>query len=253
MGGTFVEKIQLRKMTVNSPIVLALDLYLPLKEWIDEPGKQQTLLNECKDLIEGLSDGLVGVKMGFPLLLSLGSTKLHHLIGEMKGKSENLVFIGDFKISDIANTNLLIVRHLFDLGFDAVIFHVFTGYEGGFDKIIEEARDRGMGTIGIVYMSHPGALSFFEETYGELVSLGVKHGVDGFIVPGTRPQIIRRIRSEVKEKTLLFAPGIGVQGGDPGETLKAGANFLIVGRSIYGSQDPSEALNKLLSSIRSGV
>ncbi|MDO8056425.1 MAG: orotate phosphoribosyltransferase, partial [Candidatus Hermodarchaeota archaeon] len=37
---------------------------------------------------------------------------------------------------------------------------------------------------------------------------------------------------------LIFAPGVGAQGGKPGSAVAAGANYEIIGRSIYAAKDP---------------
>ncbi len=40
------------------------------------------------------------------------------------------------------------------------------------------------------------------------------------------------------EEQVILSPGVGFQGGDAGKALAAGADYLIVGRSIIGSKDP---------------
>ena len=36
----------------------------------------------------------------------------------------------------------------------------------------------------------------------------------------------------------IISPGVGMQGGSAGDTIRAGAEYVIVGRSIYQSDDP---------------
>ena len=38
-----------------------------------------------------------------------------------------------------------------------------------------------------------------------------------------------------------MSPGVGAQGGNSKEALKAGADFIIVGRGIYLSDNPAKA------------
>jgi orotidine-5'-phosphate decarboxylase len=42
----------------------------------------------------------------------------------------------------------------------------------------------------------------------------------------------------------IISPGVGAQGGSSRETLKAGADYIIVGRGIYLSDDPAAAAEK---------
>lgn len=231
-----------RRERCGSPIILALDPITPRRDL--DP------LDWCRDLVERLSHGLVGVKIGYPLLFTLGSGGVKDFIRGVKKRHSDLPILGDFKVADIANTNLSMVRYLFRLGIDAVIFHLFIGYRGGYDAILEEAGRLEKGTIGVAYMSHPGAETLYQENYPRLVKEALDHGVDGLVVPATRPRIIEAVKGLVGDRCLLFAPGVGVQGGDPRETMEKGADYLIIGRSLYRALDPSRALEEILDRIR---
>jgi orotidine-5'-phosphate decarboxylase len=242
MTSRFREMISERWRACGSPIILALDPTTPRGD-LD-------LLEWCGELVERLSPGLSGVKIGYPLLFSLGSKGVKGFIDGVRNHHPDLPILGDFKVADIANTNLSMTRHLFDLGIDAVIFHLFTGYEGGYDAILEEAERLGKGAIGVAYMSHPGAEAIYQDNYQRLVMDAVDHGVDGLVVPSTRPRIIEAVKMLVGNRCLLFAPGVGAQGGDPRETLERGADYIIIGRSLYGAPDPVKALRDFLASIK---
>lgn len=248
----FRDKIERRRMKRGSSIVLALD---PMDSMTWRLSREEfwasrdRALNNCTTLIDVLAEGLVGIKVGYPLLFALGSRRTRRLIEESKEKHD-LVFIGDLKVADTANTNSLIVNRAFDLQLDAIIFHLFIGYEGGFDSIVEEAKKRIKGTIGVAYMTQPGASEFFQKNYHRFVESAIDHGVDGLVVPATKPKVIREIREISGGRLLLFAPGIGVQGGSPRETVEAGADYLIVGRSITEAGDPQGSLDDILAEIR---
>jgi orotidine-5'-phosphate decarboxylase len=49
-------------------------------------------------------------------------------------------------------------------------------------------------------------------------------------------------------KIPIYAPGVGVQGGQAALARKAGARYLIVGRDITLSSDPAKAAKKIASS-----
>ena len=68
---------------------------------------------------------------------------------------------------------------------------------------------------------------------------------DGIVVGATVPEIIKTCRKKTKGKCDIYSPGIGTQGGDPKKALVAGANYLIVGRSIFNAKDPVREAKKL--------
>jgi orotidine-5'-phosphate decarboxylase len=78
----------------------------------------------------------------------------------------------------------------------------------------------------------------------------VESGARGVVAPATRPERIRLIRSIIGDK-LIISPGVGAQGGSAGEALQAGADYLIVGRSVYESEDPLASTKELLDQIQS--
>jgi len=65
------------------------------------------------------------------------------------------------------------------------------------------------------------------------------------VAPATRPERIKLIRSIIGER-IIISPGIGAQGGSAGAAMQAGADYLIVGRSIYAAEDPVASAKKLL-------
>jgi orotidine-5'-phosphate decarboxylase len=99
--------------------------------------------------------------------------------------------------------------------------------------------------IIVVEMSHPGAKEFIQPATDGLIELANELGPFGVIAPATRPERVAYIRSKLKPEIKILTPGVGAQGGSAGEVLKAGADYVIVGRSIYGSENPREAARRL--------
>jgi orotidine-5'-phosphate decarboxylase len=62
--------------------------------------------------------------------------------------------------------------------------------------------------------------------------------VDGIVVGATVPKLIELSRKKVKGRLEIYSPGVGIQGGNPKDALDAGANYLIVGRTILNSKNP---------------
>ena len=82
----------------------------------------------------------------------------------------------------------------------------------------------------------------------EMARLAAEVGAAGVVAPATRPERIRRIKSIIGEK-IIISPGVGAQGGSAGAALEAGADYIIVGRSIYEAEDPEDEAKRLLSSL----
>jgi len=100
----------------------------------------------------------------------------------------------------------------------------------------------------VTEMSHPGGATFTALHAEEMAEMGVRCGVAGFIAPATRPdriKMIRRIAGDLK----ILSPGVGAQGGSASAAISAGADYVIVGRSVYGAKDPLSAASAVRDEI----
>ncbi|MFQ6077177.1 MAG: orotidine-5'-phosphate decarboxylase [Candidatus Bathyarchaeia archaeon] len=227
----------------RSRIVLALDVVARDPE---------ALLTKSLETLELVSPHICAVKVNRQLTLPLG------LYGGTKkvlklAKTLDLPVIMDCKINDIGNTNREIARHYYRAGFDAVTANPFVGWLDGLHSVFELARDAGKGVILLVYMSHRGA----KEGYGQQVidsetkraqlqyqafaERALRWGADGVVVGATNLGVVREVRVILGGAIPIFSPGVGVQGGDAGAAVEAGADFIIVGRSIVLAENPAEA------------
>jgi orotidine-5'-phosphate decarboxylase len=170
-----------------------------------------------------LRDLAVGVKVGFPITLSLGFDGIRELMRDFP----DYYWIADYKLADIPEVVQYVLKGLEQEGFDASIIHLFTGHR---------RYDVGMELIGVVAMSHPEA-KFFRGNFEKLLDEAELLGVDGIVVGATRPEMIREARRRLPN-VRIFSPGVGAQGAEPGSAIAAGADFEIVGRSILGSENP---------------
>lgn len=188
-----------------------------------------------------VSDRIDAVKINWPLVLSAGPQMITRL-------SDISDVICDFKVADIPNTVRLIVENAVSRGASAVIVHAFTG-----DDSLRAAVDAAGGAeiYAVTEMSHPGALRFTAQHAEEMARMGVECGVDGFIAPATRPDRIRAIRAIAGPDRRILSPGVGTQGGSAADAIRAGADEVIVGRSIYGAEDPRAAAQRFLEDIES--
>ena len=214
-----------------SRLILALDVYERRK---------------AVEIARKTAEYLWAIKVNWPLIMVSGLG----IIRELRGAT-GLPVIADLKLADIPNTNRLIARKVFEAGADYVIVHGFTGRDS-----VEAVMGLGE-TIVVVEMSHPGAEEFIQPATDGLIRMANELEPFGVIAPATRPGRISYIRSKLKPGIKILTPGVGAQGGKAGEALKAGADYVIVGRSIYESDDPGKSaagihwgIHKVLDGLR---
>jgi orotidine-5'-phosphate decarboxylase len=98
-------------------------------------------------------------------------------------------------------------------------------------------------------MSHPGAKRFLQPAAEDIAQMGVDMGLKNYVAPSTKLNRLEKIRSVVGDDSFIISPGVGAQGGDPSKTLEF-ADAIIVGRSIYFSKDPENAVKSIINSIK---
>ena len=211
-------------MKMDSRLVLALD---------ETDGKKALAVAES---VSGVVDA---IKINWPLVLSEGPEMITKL-------SEYSDVICDFKVADIPNTVRLIVENAVSRGASAVIVHAFTG-DDSLKAAVEAAGDAEI--YAVTEMSHPGAKLFTAQHAEEMARLGVECGAKGFIAPATRPDRIAAIRKVVGDLKIL-SPGVGAQGGKASDAIRAGATYAIVGRAIYGSDDPYRSAMAFVDDVK---
>ncbi len=197
-------------------------------------------MKKCLALLEALRDLAAGVKIGLPLALGIGFEGVAEIL-ERFGR--DFYMIADFKLSDIPEIIQLTLSELRRIGFDAAITHLF---QGGIPSI-----RRSLDLFGVVAMSHPSA-KLIEENFEELVREAVEAGVDGVVVGATRPDLLRRARSLLPDKTIL-SPGVVAQGAEPASALRHGGDFEIVGRAVTWSPEPVSSARRILEAERDVV
>jgi Orotidine-5''-phosphate decarboxylase len=190
-------------------------------------------------ILRSISASIHGIKIGLPLLLTSGIDGVKEML---KPNPWDEVIL-DLKLADIGNTMITTLKALEGVG-DAVIAHSFTGIEGSLGELSQYCRERGLKLYLVLAMSHRGWPLEFTEKLLRLASEVDPHGL---VVPATKPELIRLARSLFPAKVLI-SPGVGVQGAREGDALCAGADYEIVGRSIYAAPDPFLALSKIVLS-----
>ncbi len=211
----------------NSRLILALD---------------ETNEDKARAVAEDVGGIVDAIKVNYPLVLSCGLRMVREL-------SKSSSVICDFKVADIPNTNRLIVEQAVLYGASGVIVHGFVGHDS-VEACVKTAKDAAVFVV--TEMSHPGGTEFTAKIADQLVVLAKEVGARGVIAPATRPERLAEIRA-LADNLLILTPGVGAQGGSAGDAINAGADYIIVGRSIYKSEDPRTAAQKLADEIKDCV
>lgn len=206
------------------------------------------------NIIKNLNDFLCAIKFNFHLILPFGFKNLQKI--NKLAHDSGLQTIADIKLNDIGNTNTITAERLWESGFDAIIVNPIMGPEN-LESLVSSAHKNDNGVITLVHMSHPGAKLGYGLTvknpennkqiklYQLFLEWSLSLKTDGIIVGATIPEIISECYKKTKGRCAIYSPGIGTQGGDPKKTLTSGANYLIVGRTIFNAKDPKTEAKKL--------
>jgi orotidine-5'-phosphate decarboxylase len=213
-------------MILNTRLILALDVL----------SKEKAL-----NLASALKDSIDYVKIGYPLILAAGLDIVEEI-------SSMAPVIADLKIADIPNTNTLISEQVLEAGAAGIIAHAFVGKDS-LSACVDAAHEFDALAFAVTEMSHPGAVDFMAPVAERLARVAKECDVDGVVAPATRPERIKLIRSIVGDRAII-SPGVGAQGGSPRAALAAGADSLIVGRSITESPNPTASADAILREIQ---
>jgi len=234
----------------KSNIVLALDFPF------EEPENRENLFSRAQRILETVHPYICAVKFNRHLVLPLGIFNGVQKLVE-KAHDMRLLTIMDCKVNDIGATNQTIVEYYYAAGFDALTANPFVGWEEGLKPVFDVARRLQRGVVLLVYMSHKGASESYGQTiydaetnkktlqYVSFAKKALKWDADGAVVGATYPEKIREVHEILGEKIPIYSPGIGVQGGAIESALKAGARYLIVGRTITLAENPAETAKKI--------
>ncbi|MCB1728907.1 MAG: orotidine-5'-phosphate decarboxylase [Halieaceae bacterium] len=224
---------------MNTPVVVALDY----------PSAQPAL-----ELVEQLRPRLCRLKVGKELFTRSGPA----LVEELQRRGFE-VFL-DLKYHDIPNTVAAAVRAAAELGVWMVNVHASGGR-----RMMEAAAEALQGVahrpllIGVTVLTSMGDDDLRELGYtqgaGErvlsLAALAADSGLDGVVCSAQEAPALRAQRGG---DFCLVTPGIRLAGDDagdqrrvltPAQAVAAGADYLVIGRSITGASDPLAALQRV--------
>jgi orotidine-5'-phosphate decarboxylase len=239
MTRPFLERIATAAIEKKSPIVLALDT---------RPRDNQGLPELAARTIDAVEHHVCAIKMNFHIILPLSASEILQI--NRLAHSFGLQSIADIKLNDIETTNAVAVEQLIKMGFDAVIANPFIGRDA-LASVVQKAHQGDAGIIALVYMSHPGAKEGFglkiqgRGLYRMFFERATAVGVDGVVVGATQDKILKEIAGQLP----VYSPGVGAQGGDPEQTIRNGADYLIIGRSILEAKEPAKVAREIQDRI----
>ena len=234
------------QLTAKERLVLALD--------VDD-------FKKAEELVGKLSDYVGVFKIGSQLFTAEGA-KVVNMVNKRGGK----VFL-DLKFHDIPNTVARAAEVATKLG--VYIFNVHTS--GGYEmmRAAAEASEKISLALGIrkplilgvtlltsinrdILEKEIGIKKKLEEQVVHLAKLAKAAGLDGVVASSWE---IKEIRKVCGEDFVILTPGIRPTGKSfddqkrimtPGEAIKLGADFLVIGRPIRNASNPAEAAKEIL-------
>ena len=195
-------------------------------------------------------------KVGLELYTRAGPPVVERLVGEGRN-----VFL-DLKLHDIPNTVAGAVRSAARLGAKLLTVHA-AGGEAMLRAAADAAEERlRLLAITVLTSLDDAALSAVfgtgasvEETVGRLAGLARESGIDGAV---SSVNECRAIKLACGEEFLVVTPGIRLAGqgahdqarvATPAVARSAGADFVVVGRTITQAADPRAALEAVRAAL----
>lgn len=235
MSSEFIAKLE-ERWKAGKLLCVGLDSdFLKLPESItrEHESSEEALFVFNRAIIDATADSACAFKANpafYEAESDQGVRALKRTSEYLKEHYPEIPVILDAKRADIGNTNDAYARAIFDeLQMDAVTVHPYLGKESL--KPFLDRKDKGI--LVLVKTSNPGAGEFQDLPAGEagepLYAVVARHvaqkwnenGNCGAVVGATYPEELSTVRKIIGDMPILV-PGIGVQGGDVGKTVRAG-------------------------------
>ena len=231
-------------MNPKDRLIVALD--------VDNKERAQVLVDEL-----GPHVGMF--KVGKELFTAEGPQIVRSIV-EGGGK----VFL-DLKFHDIPNTVAKAVGAAAQLGAFFVTLHI-TGGRAMLEAAASALPAEGTQLLGVTVLTSHTDASLMEtgmrgtvvETVRQLARLAHESGIDGVVCS---PHEIAVIRETAGDDMVIVTPGIRPKGaakGDqarvttPGEALRLGCDYIVVGRPITEAASPSDAAKAIVDELSRG-
>ncbi|PIP37529.1 MAG: orotidine-5'-phosphate decarboxylase [Desulfobacterales bacterium CG23_combo_of_CG06-09_8_20_14_all_51_8] len=218
-------------------------------------------VGEASHYVERLSESVGMFKVGLELFIQAGP----EIIRRIQGAGRAEIFL-DLKLHDIPATVERAMARAADLGVKFVTVHC-----GETSRMLAAAVEGGGGAVGVLGVtaltsvsSEDIAAAGFKDEYAADMALLVKKraemakdaGCAGVVCSGRE---VKTIKAAFGPDFLAVTPGIrpAWQAGEddqrrivtPGEAVREGADYLVIGRPIRDADDPAAAAARIAEEI----
>ena len=209
-----------------------------------------------RDDILRLADALHGVagllKIGLQAFIANGPSIVRELVSR-----GDRVFL-DLKIHDIPNTAGHAVAEAASLGASIATVHAAGG-----QAMLRACRHDSLLVLGVTVLTSLSEADLLQIGFGgsaeasvvRLAQLAKESGLRGVVAS---PLEIEPVREACGADFVILTPGIrpaGSESGDqqrtmtPGEAIRAGADYIVVGRPITQASDPRSAAQRIVDEM----
>ncbi len=214
-------------------------------------------LDEALSWVRRLHDKIRFFKIGLQLFVNS-----HFRVVDVVNEYGANVFL-DLKLYDIPNTVRNAIEQVNDRGVKFITVH-------GESRIIKAAVDaaNGVKILAVTVLTSMdesdlkilGSTRNVEEIVTLRAQLAKNSGCHGIVASGKE---VARVRRVVGNDMIIVVPGIrplGYSDKDdqkrivtPGEAIRSGADYIVVGRPILKSSFPEEVIEKILNEIKNNL
>jgi orotidine-5'-phosphate decarboxylase len=201
-----------------------------------------------------LGDSINFYKIGYELVMAGGLNLAEDLV--QGGKK---VFL-DMKLHDIGNTVMQATRRAAKLGATFLTVHAFpqtmrAAVEGRGDSDLDILAVTVLTSWDDDDLKDAGYSATVPELVARRAAQAEAIGIDGLVCS---PAEAKDLRQRLGAKMMLVTPGIrpaGSEKGDqkrimtPSEAIKAGVDYMVIGRPILAAEDPKAAAEKIVEEI----
>ncbi|HEX8493648.1 MAG TPA: orotidine-5'-phosphate decarboxylase [Pyrinomonadaceae bacterium] len=221
-------------------------------------------VGRARELFSALRDVAGMFKIGSQLFTAAGPEFVREIVA-----AGSKVFL-DLKFHDIPNTVAAASREAARLGVSIFNVHAAGGSEmlkRTAEAVTEVSEREGLSrpiVIAVTVLTSADAATLMEvgvafnpqEQVLRLAHLAAECGIDGVVAS---PHEVALLRTGIERKNfVLVTPGVRPSGASahdqkrvmtPAETVRAGADYLVVGRAILDADDPVAAAEKILEEM----